>query len=234
MTISLWKDHSENAEVSFDLCALKEKYIDDGTKVAQRFVKDANVLAVWLPGPLEISRVSPTSDLHMTILIQSGRDSYYYHQLPHFSEVGRRLEIVFFPIDYLQSIYETGFTGWADVFDLHKLNEIEILYEKDMVLSSLRKRLTGVKPTRLFAGKQIESFRAGTILIERLLNNGKYGDCILGSRKMLMNSMMLLMLTVKNRTFSKLTQLYPELESYLPRSRVEMFKLIQAVTDRIK
>jgi hypothetical protein len=208
---------------------LKSKYIGDGRRAARYLVDDANVLAVWLSGPFELERVSPTSDLHMAVLVKSGRGNYYHHQLPHFSEVGRRLEIAYFPLAYLQSILDKGYSEWADVSDLHKLSDIEILYEKDGVLSAIRRRVAEVKPTRLFVGRQMGALGAECALTERLLDIGRIEDSIVSSRSVMISSLMLLMLAARGRTFSKLSHLYPEFRSHSPSDQVETFEVVHGV-----
>jgi hypothetical protein len=208
---------------------LREKYLDDGRKVAQRLMKDAEVLAIWLSGPLEVPRISPTSDLHMAVLIRNGRESFYHHVLPAFSEVGRRSEIAFFPLEFLQSAFEKDYKEWATLFDLHKLKEIVILYERDGILSGLRDKLSELRPGRLFVGKQIEALKSELILTYRLLDEYKYVESVLTSRQVLWQTLQLLMPIGKGVTFSKLSELYPMLKSHLPSFLIEGFELVQTV-----
>ena len=229
MPISFWKDHSADAKHSFDLTPLREKYIDDGRKVAQRLMKDREVLAIWLSGPFEYPRVSPNSDLHIAVFIHKGRETFYHHQLPPFSEVGRRLEIAFFPLNYLQSALERGCTEWATLFDLHKLSETIILYERDGILSRMIGKLEGLKPTKLFVGREIQALKSEFGLMERLLNEGKYEESMLSSRQILWHTLKLLLLVKNGLTFSKLSDLYPKRKSHFSPSLAERFEVIQTV-----
>jgi hypothetical protein len=229
LPISFWRDHSKDPEVSVSLSSLKDRYIADGLKVSERLKMDGDVLATWLSGPFDRSRVSAESDLHLAVLIRNGKGSFYQHQISRFSEVGRRLEIAFFPIQHLQSILDTGYSRWADVFDMHKLIDIEILYEKDRVISEMRRGLAELRPRPLFVGKQIEGLREGIGLIERLLNGGRYSEAVLHARKVLMNSVMLLVLMKRGTVSSKLSHLYTELKAGFPSSWIRSFELAGAL-----
>ncbi len=214
MPISLWKDHRKEIEGSCDLAALKEKYVADGARAAQSLMNDSDALAAWLSGPFDMSRVSPASDLHVAVLIRSGKTSFYHHKLPHFSEAGRRLETVFLPLEYLQSVIENGFSDWTDVFELHKLSEVEILFEKNGVLTEICRRLPEVRPRQLFIGRQIELLRREIDLMKRFLSECGHAEAVLSARRVFVSSLRLLLVT--NGTLSsKLSHLYPELKGLL-------------------
>jgi hypothetical protein len=228
---SLWKDHSDEPETPDELRSLKERYVADGHKAADHLKKACNVLAAWLSGPFESSRVSPTSDLHLAVLIRSGKHSFYHHQLPHLSEVGRRLEIAYFPLEYLESIFKNGYSRWADVFDLHKLNNVEILFEKGEVLSRMRKRLADVRPRRLFVGRQLEELREQFLLLERLLDGKKHEEVVLSARKIMLDSLMLSVLMADGHMSSKLSHLYSRLEFRYPPSVADMFRFTHLLAE---
>ncbi len=198
---------------------MKKRYMSDGVEVAQRLMKNSDILAVWLSGPFAPPRISPGSDLHMGVLARNVDAVTYHHVLSPFSGVGRRLEIAFFPHNYFESLLENGLRNWVDIFDLHKLSDIEILHEKDEVLGIIKNKMEQAKPTRLFIGKQIESLRLDYMSFKQSAGGGKRVEGTLLARTILMNTLMILVLIVSNLTFSKLSHLYPKIESLLPLSK---------------
>ncbi len=143
--------------------------------------------------------------------------------------MGRRLEIAFFPLHSLQLALERGYQGWPTVFDLHKLREVVILYEREGILSQLKEGLQGIRPAKLFIGREIEGLRLEIDLMGRLLDEGKYRKSLLNSRQILWHALQLLLLTKKSRTFSKLSDLYPQLRSQLSSPLAEEFAALQGV-----
>lgn len=231
MRTSLWKDHSESSQSFVDLASLRHQYVADGSEVAERLKRDDNVLAVWLSGPFDRSRVSPGSDLHIAVLVRRGRGIVYNHLLPHFSEVPRRLEIALFTDRYLHSVIERGYSKWSEVFDLYKLRDVEVLYDRDGVLDALRRDAEGVRPRRVLVGEQIELIRKQLTGMELHMRSGSPDDAILHARKVVMSSLMLYLLTVRGCMSSRISYLYPELKLRFPPTQMETFDNVQVLAE---
>jgi len=215
LPISFWKDVDAEADDPANLSELKARYVSDGMKAAERPATDGNVLGIWLSGPFTRARVSSESDLHMGILLNHGEHRFYRHQFAEFNETERRLEMAFFPVNYFLSILDTGFKSWVDVFDVHKLSEMEILYDRKNALADLRGHLERLKPRASFIGRQIESIRFDLEHVRRYLKNGDNLASIMISRKIAMDCLKILRLIIEGTTFSKISQLSMVLD--LPR-----------------
>jgi len=213
LPISFWKDHSERIDPDVDHAALRERYITDGRRVAERLARNATVLAVWLSGPFVFPRIAPRSDLHMSVLTAAGGGHFYRHQLQRFSEVDRRLEIAFFPVDYYEPMIERGLAGWGDVYDGHKLSDVEILFERDGVLSGILGRLGELRPARMFVGAQIGNLKIEYAAVERLRASALWRECVLRARTLATAALKLMVVAGKGALFSKPSHLYPALRS---------------------
>ncbi len=213
MPISFWKDRDERIDLPADLKACRERYIADGGRVCGRLARRDDVLAVWLSGPFTYPRIAPESDLHMAVLTTGGGGHFYNHQLPRFSEVGRRLEIAFFPVDYYERIIERGLAAWGDVFDCHKLSDAKILYERDGVLSGILERLDVLRPARMFVGAQIEALKEEHAAVLRLVSGDGAGGSVLRARALATSALKLLIVAGRGRLFSKPSHLHPALAS---------------------
>lgn len=225
MPTTFWKDHSDGVGPSPDVDALREKYISDGEKVARRLAVDDRVRAVWLSGPFVPPRIHPASDLHMGVLAIERRHVSYHHILSPFSEVGRRLEIAFFPDHYFRSIIDEGITSWGDVFDLHKLSDMRILHDTGGRLRDTEQRIVDVKPAPLFIGGQIASLKTDLAHLHDALVKGENREAVLAGRTVVMSALRILVLLVCRTSFSKTAHLYSE-------ASVQLHDSISGVVDR--
>ncbi len=231
MPITFSKDVNGVPDASVDSEALRERYVAHGARVAQHLRADPDVVAAWLSGPLVPPRTAPAADLHMAVLVHNRSAISYEHHPAPFSGVGRRLQIAFFPYDYFRTILDRGITCWVDIFDLHKLDDIEILYERDSVVSSLRRRMSDIKPSRLFVGRRIESLKTDCQSLMQTMRSGRDDDGALLARKILMDATRLLIVIAGNRTFSKTSHLYPIAQSLLSPAMMNLAERLLAVED---
>ena len=257
MPISFWKDHSGRGDLPVAPDDCRERYIADGRRVAGRLARSESVLAVWLSGPFTLPRIAPESDLHMAVLTEAGGGHLYHHRLPHFSEVGRRLEIAFFPIDYFEMVIERGYAAWGDIFDGHKLDDVEILFEREGVLSGLLDRIGEVRPARMFVGMQIEALKREFAVVERFLDaagrvgaaggpagdggggrdgfaaggreTSLWGEVILRARTLTTSALKLLIIAGRGRLFSKPSHLHPALRSLATDAAVADYELVHDI-----
>lgn len=229
MPISFWKDRDERIDLTADLKDCRERYVADGNRVAERLARRDEVLAVWLSGPFTYPRIAPESDLHMAVLTAGGGGHVYHHQIPPFSEVGRRLEIAFFPVDYYERMIERGCAAWGDVFDGHKLSDVEILYERDGVLSGILERLDSLRPARMFVGAQIEALKAEHAAVLRLVSGNRGDECVLRARALATSALKLFIVAGRGRLFSKPSHPYPVLASLVEGAPVTDYEYVHDI-----
>lgn len=210
-----------------DPAALRERYIEDGRTVARRLAEYSGVLAVWLSGPFEPPRTDPGSDLHVAVLVRGGDHAYYHHVLPPFSGTGRRLEIAFFPLETLRGIFDRGVYGsWSEVYDLHKLSDMEILFDRDGTLGGMRERLKILRPSPLFVGVQIDRLRSALDILPELLDNERHTQGILVARDAVMEALKLALVAGKHVLFSKPSHLHPLCAGNLDAAMKDRFECI--------
>lgn len=229
MPISFWKDLDKRVDTPDDLKTCRQRYIADGSRVAGRLARRDEVLAVWISGPFTYPRIAPESDLHMAALIEGGGGHFYHHELPRFSEVGRRLEIAFFPVDYYESIIEGGLAAWGDVFDCHKLNDAEILYDRDGVLGGLLDRLDSLRPARMFVGAQIDQLKAGHAAAPRHVAGDRWEEAVLSARELATSALKLLVVAGSGGLFSKPSHLHPALTSLVEGAPVAGYEAVHDI-----
>lgn len=238
LLISFWKEPDRNNQEVTDREVLKGRYFDDGRRVAEILSKDDDVLAVWLSGPFDLTRVQPSSDLHMSVMTAKTSHIFYRHQLPSFSPVNRRLEIAFLPRNYLSTIVERGFASWNDIYDIHKLSEVEILYEKDDCLKSLRRQSGQMMPKQIFIGRELSRLRHQHNQINGRLVNGQYRECLYEARCFLLSCLKIYLVSGSRNTFSKLSHLYSALyqlsEGFPPAIRDKITMTDNITKDKVK
>ncbi|MDD5426435.1 MAG: hypothetical protein PHN52_08140 [candidate division Zixibacteria bacterium] len=208
MQISFWKEPEPVSGDMADLESLRRQYIADGRLIAKTLSRDNTVLAVGLSGPLDAQRVQPSSDLHLVVLINKTSHIYYHHHLPSSSRVGRRLEIAYLPYAYLASITTQGYTSWFDVFDIHKLTDMVILYEKDDSLNALKEKIKDLTPKQIFIGRQLSFLRHDFEQLNRQLHRGYYRDSLITARQLVLACLKIFLVAGKRKTFSKIVHLY--------------------------
>lgn len=230
LPITFLKDRSDRTDATVDRNALRERYIADGRRVAGRLATSGDVRAVWLSGPFSYPRIKAASDLHMGVLTGRESDHYYHHTLPHFSEVGRRLEIAFFPVDHFEALLERGCASWTDVYDCDKLRDIVILFERDGVLSGIRRRLDAIHPARMFVGMQIETLKSESSAAGRSLAASRWSEAVLDARKVARLALALLLVAGSGRPFSKASHLYSALRDHAPPAQATGYEYVNGIS----
>ena len=208
MQISFWKKLERERHDSPTPASMRTSYIEAGRIIAESLAGDDNILAVWLSGPFDDARVQPSSDLHISVLVECADHIVYRHQIPSFSIVKRRLEIAFLPLPYLKGIVERGYDSWDDVFALHKLHEPEILYNRDGTLSSLLDKLSMVTPLQMFVGRELNHMLHIYRQIEDLSQSKQHRDVFFLSRTFVLACMKILLVVGCTKTFSKTSHVY--------------------------
>lgn len=231
MPITFWKDLSGETDTAVDRNELRERYIADGGRVAGRLALSEDVQAVWLSGPFSYPRVTAASDLHMGVLTAVEGSRYYHHTLTRFSEVDRRLEIAFFPVGYFEELLERGCASWMNVYDCDKLSDIVILFERDGVLSRMRRRLDKHRPARMFVGMQIEALKSESAAAERSITASRWREGVLGARKLAQSALALLLVAGRGRLFSKPAHLYSALKDHVPPVQATRYECIHGISE---
>jgi hypothetical protein len=231
LPITFLKDRDDGTDTAVDRSALRERYIADGRRVAGRLALSEDVRAVWLSGPFSYPRIKAASDLHMGVLTGGEGGHYYYHTLPHFSEVGRRLEIAFFPVDHFEALLERGCASWTDVYDCDKLSDIVILFERDGILSGMRRRLDALRPARMFVGIQIEALKSESAAAGRSLAASRWGEGALDARKLARSALRLLLVAGRGRLFSKPAHLYSALKGHVPPAQAAGYEHVHGIAE---
>ncbi len=231
LPITFWKDRSGETDAAVDRNELRERYIADGRLVAGRLALSDDVQAVWLSGPFSYPRVTAASDLHMGVLTGAEGGRYYHHTLPRFSEVGRRLEIAFFPVDYFEELLERGCASWTDVYDCDKLSDIVILFERDGVLSRMRQRLDTHRPARMFVGMQIEALKNESAAAWRSLTASRWREGVLDARKLAQSALALLLVAGVGRLFSKPAHLYSALKGHVSPAQAAGYEHVHGIAE---
>ncbi len=216
-----------------DISALRDKYIGDGRTVAEHLAREGNVSAVWLSGPFELPRIAPSSDLHMAVLLEKCDHSFYRHVLPKYSPVGRRLEIAFFSLRAFERSIEKGCIDWPSVFDVHKLRNIAILFDRNKALARILERLESFKPSMIFVGAQIRSIASEIEAARHLLENGLFEDSLLRARLATWRAAELWIVAARKTTFSKASHVYPNLRSHMQGIALRPFEEVQGI-DKIE
>jgi hypothetical protein len=117
------------------------------------------------------------------------------------------------------------------VFDLHKLQDIEILHDGDGILGDLRRGARLVGPRNALVGRQIDLVKKQLSRIEQNLRAGKPDEAILNARRVLMSSLMLHLLAAKGCMSSKISHLYPELKIRFPPDQTDTFEFVQMLRE---
>jgi hypothetical protein len=216
---------AEAAPRTPDAASARERYLADGRTVAEGIARDPNVLAVWLTGPFELPRVAPGSDLHVAVLLREAIECSYRHVIPEFSEVPRRQEIAYLPLALYERIARGGLSSWGDVFDAHKLRDVVILFDRRGMMDELKRRISAVRPARIFIGREIERLRAE---LAGAVGDAAAEDRILAARRAARRSLALVALASKRETFSKSKELYARARSF-PEPRIEDFERVEGV-----
>jgi len=196
------------------------------TEYITKELGNQNIEAIFFIKP---SRKNMGKDLHIVTIMNNLSHTIYRHVLPAFSPVSRRLEIGCFPKNYFENLIANGYINMWSVAEIEKLREVDVLCQKNEIISRLKHKLENITVGNTFMGSLLKNLKISIETSKKYIENGEGDAAVEILRKTATGVLCVLIFTKYRIGISKYMHIYEKAKKYLGYDMIKKYESIQEI-----